>query len=184
MGLQHARQLAILIGGGPKSILECSSHLLALLVLDVSTDNRFTDSANGSRKITSAPETREPRTKFAKLLPQSVGRGSFEAIDDLGHAPGRIAFNKQVKVIRHDLKGVNRQTDPIRDFSDDRSQPFFDWTNKHGPTVLRAPDQVVLESENGTSVFGVPVGHSGDYTTARLLMQERISFGGGNSAVA
>jgi hypothetical protein len=75
-----------------------------------------------------------------------------------------------VHVVRHHFEGVDCQPEFGRLLGQRRLEPIGDRTLEDRPSVLGAPDDVVLQREDGASVLGVSAVHTSYYMTAGQLV--------------
>jgi len=177
MRLQHDRKLSLLISVGPKAKLVCVKHrLFALLAFDVFADRGFADMPHTPGIITSRPQRGKPTAKPRKFLAQHSTGLTFKTIGSLGNRKGRVTFNKEVHVIRHDFQGVNRQREVVCGILEKHFQTISDRTFKDGPTVFRTPNKVKFERENRRSILCV-TGHYSIYTQSKYLMKRQTETG-------
>lgn len=128
----------------------------ALLVLDIPANRRFGDVTNGARKVGARPQRRQTRTQVRKLLAQEAGCRSLEAIDNLGHGARRVSLDKQVNVVRHNFDFVNEKTVLGGDLVKEGLEALINGRNENWTSVLRAPDDVILEAENSPRITCIP----------------------------
>jgi len=159
VGLQHDAQLSLLVPICPEPVFEGAQHLSALLTLDVMPNGFFTNAAHCAGIITPGPEGGEARLKEREFGSQYSGTCSLDPVNDLRHRPAWVGLDKEVDVVRHDLVNVNHGINFGSDIPDDFNQTGRNVIGQHRPTVFRAPDQVVLERENGAGVFCIACPH-------------------------
>ena len=160
MRFQGSRQFPLLVDVGEQAVFESSPHLLAFLVFDVPLDNGLADGPYRACVVRATPKRRQPGSQTGKLLPQNTRCVTLESIDDLRDTTGRIGFDKQVNVVRHDFHLVNREVQFVGFFLQQNSQPSIHQIDKHLSSILRTPDNVILQAEYGTSVFTITSFHA------------------------
>jgi hypothetical protein len=121
-----------------------------------------------------------------KLLAQQAGREALQAVDDLGAPAGRVGRDEQLNVVGHDLQGVNRHRQFRRLAGEQAAQTEGDFIDQHRPAILGAPNDVVLQREERTGIFGITSVHAVYYTSAGQLIKDsrrtvRILGGCGHS---
>ena len=158
---EHDAQFAFLVGVRPKPVLECAPHLLPLLAGDVLPDGCLTDVANGTSVVASGPQTRQAGAERLELRPHLPGCVSFETVDDLRDAQGRVGLDEQVNVVGPNLNRVNSNVELRRLLDQQVPQPGGDFINKDWPAVLWAPHEVVLQTAHRVCIFPVSPFHTG-----------------------
>jgi hypothetical protein len=161
MRFEHDTKVALLVGVGPQSVLESSPHLLALLVFDVLPDGCLADVSDCPRVVRPRPQARQASSECLELFPQLLGRVALQAVDDLGNGTGWIGFHEQVNVVRHNLQGVNIDVQFHGFFDQQVPDTFGNFIDKNRTAILRTPNQVILQREDGTGIFPVSRFHTG-----------------------
>ena len=87
-----------------------------------------------------------------ELGTHNARRVGLDLRDKLGRGPTRVSLQEQVDVIGHNLEGVNRHVAQLSGFVDQFLEADLDSTDQDLPTILRTPDDVILEAENGPGV--------------------------------
>jgi hypothetical protein len=176
MRFEHRFKLSLLILVCPESELECPSHrLLSFLICDIALNRCSRDVTDRAGEVTPAPKRRQSGSQRGELLPQYPRCKSFQPVHDLGNAERWIAFHEEVNVVGHDLEGVNRHAQLSGLLIKQDPQAMLDIASQNGPSILRAPHDVILEREDGPLVFSVSVVHALDYTTDRQLVKCLVS---------
>ena len=129
---------------GLKPILEPAPHSFSLLGFDVPSYSFLAYVSDGCCVVTATPKCWQPRTQLGKLGAQIVRRTAFESIHDFGNAPARVGLDEQVHVIGHDFQCVDPQFQFLGLGAQKRPEPVFDLANENGPSVLGAPNDVIL----------------------------------------
>ena len=170
---EHDAEFALLVGVRKEPEFECPSHsLLPLLAFDVAPDTRFGDSTAGTGVVTAAPKGRQARAQRRELRAQIVGGASLEAGSQLRNTQGRVGFDEEMHVVGHDFKRVDRYAELCSDLMQQNGQALFDVSDQDGPTVLRAPHEVVLECEDRATILSV-LAHAVHYTHANGLVNNK-----------
>lgn len=163
--LQGDVEFPLLVGVREQAELECLPHgLFPPLFGDIPLDGRGRHVAYAPREVAPGPQRGEPGSERREPFPQRTGCRSLEAVDDLGHAPRRIALDEQVHVIRHHFEGVDRHPQFGRLIGEQGAELISDITDQDRAPILGAPDQVVLQREDGARVLCVTTVHATDYT--------------------
>ena len=164
MRLQGNCQFTLLVGVGEEAVFECLAHELPpLLVLDVPCHNRAGNRSNRPGVITATPKCWEPAPQFGKLLAQHPGSETLDPVDYLSDTQCRVAFYKQVNMIRHDAEVVDNHIQLATLLVNQADKPLSNLPGENRAAVLWAPHDVVLEAENCTSVFAVSGFHTALY---------------------
>ena len=174
---KHLRQRSRLRPVGFDAVAIAQQHgLFALLIFDVLADSCFGDVPDRASEIGPAPQRRKARTQVREFLAQEPGCRPLEAIDDLGNGTRRIALDKDVNVIWHHLDLVQKKAVLGRDLAEQLLEPIINGRRQNGAPVLRAPDDVILEAEDRSSVFCVPISHHAQqYTCVAHITQAQTS---------
>ena len=179
-GVVEARGLAKLAseedrlrGSRIETVFETETQLAALLPFDIFTDHGFAHRPDRTGIVATAPQRRQAGLEKRELLTQSVRAKSLQAVYDFGHADCRVAFDEQMHVVGHDLHAVNRQPQFGGLLSKQRLQPRIHRIDQYGAPVFGTPYDVVLQTENRTSIFGVSFAHASEYTPGNYLTQEK-----------
>lgn len=185
--IKHLRQESglRLVGFDPVAVAQ-NHGSTALLGFDVLSDRRLRDVPDRAREVGSRPQRRETRTQVRKLLTQEAGCRTLEAIDDLGRRARRVGLDKQVNVIRHHFHFVNEKAVLCGDLIEQNLEALIDGRNENRPTILRAPNDVILEAENSPSVVRVSrslSAHARIYTRRTSKRQHLAERKGAHSAV-
>ena len=144
-----------LVSRGIQAVFECLAHLLTLLRLDVVLNRRGCHRPHAGNEVGAAPQSRQTGTKLGELSAQNVRCVALELGGDTGRRPGRVSLYKQVNVVRHDFEGMNLrpQLRCLRFQQPFQSDSHFTFQDR--PSVLRAPDKVILQCKYRTSVLDV-----------------------------
>ena len=157
MRFKQNRKFTLLISVSPKTKFVSAKHpSLPFLVLDVFAHGRGADISDCASIITAAPESWEPGAKRGELLAKHSARVPFKPVSDLSHRPCRIALDKEMHVIRHDLQHVNCHLKFVGFFFDKLTKTHRDSIDQNWTPVFRAPDKVKLQAEDCADIFRVP----------------------------
>jgi len=171
MRLQHNAKLTGLVSVDVESEFVGAAHcLLPPLVFNISTNRCFTDMTHGTCVVTPAPQCWKPRTQRSKFSSQLTGCSSFETIYDFSNTQPRISLDKQMNVIRHNLKGMNHHLELFGNFSEQLDKPCFNISNQYASSIFWTPDEVVFERVDCSCVFAVPF-HGLEVYLRRLVSQ-------------
>ena len=158
-----------------EAIFESLNHLLPFLPVNVFADSRFTYGPHATCKIASTPKRREATAKRCKFLSQNTAGIAFQAVHNLGNASCRAMLNKQMNVIRHHFKRMNRKAKLSCLFVEKFFEPLLDSALKNFAPVFRAPYYVQFQAENSTSILCVAfiLFHEPNYMLSRYIMQAK-----------
>jgi len=151
-----------------KSIL-ARLHLLPLfLILDVFLDCLSRHCASRSNVVTTRPQCRYARPQEAKLLSKDSGAIPLELIRKMLGCIDRQCGNKQVNVVRHDLKGDDLAVNLFRFRNNQFSQARFNRSGQKLLAIFHAPNEVICNRRNTTRSLSIPaIWHVLD--TSRML---------------
>ena len=171
VGLKHDVEFPLLVPVGPKSVFECFSHSLALLCFNVFANSLFGDISNGGGIVGTGPKGWKPGPKLGKLLAEDRRRIAFEPVDDLGNTQDRLRSDEDVNVVGHNLKGFDHDLQFGGLLQKEFFQSRIHRRLKHLSTVLRTPNEVVLETVNGSGICFVSRFHVRQYTSVGKIIQ-------------
>ena len=164
------------------SVLICT-HLLAFLSRDVGFHCFFGNMPNGTAVVRPAPKRRESCRQLLELFPQYAAGPAFESKSNPCRCPCRVTLNKQVNVIRHYLKGVDRKLVVLGNTVKDLLQPCCNFVGQHFTPVFWTPDKVIFQAENRSGIFSV-FAHALYAKLCYSYCQPLIQPGGGNSSAS
>lgn len=173
---QHFFQLLLLSGGGVYPVFVATDHLLAFLVLNIFSYRRLRHRANSAYEITPTPQRGQSALQVRKLFSQSPGCGAFKPVSYLSNTERRIAFHKNVDMIRHYLQRMYLHAVAICYSMKQFLQPLIYWWHKNTAPVFRTPDNVIFETEYCPGILCVSA-HFDNYTYDRYINQHELAGG-------
>jgi len=117
--------------------------LHALLVLDVFLYCFEADASDGRHEVAIRPERRKPGSEPCVPLAKIMAGSSFHSLHDAMNPELRVAFNKHMNVVRHDLHLDDLRACILCHRFEDRLERSIDGRLEHRPPILRTPDNVV-----------------------------------------
>jgi len=123
-------------------------------------DRRGRDVPHRPGVVVPAPQGRESGPERGELLPEHSGRVALEAVDDLGHGSRGVALREKVDVIGHHFEGADLHAKLAALLGQESTQPIGDGIDQDGPTILRAPHDVVLERVGCAGVLTITSVHA------------------------
>ena len=128
-----------------------------LLVGDIPPNSLLRDCADAAHLVTAAPHAGQPRLEPRKFASQFVRREAFELRRNMRGSEARVGLDKQVNVVRHNFQRVNRGVQFLRFAIKQLPQSLLDGTNEYFESVLRTPDEVILERVQGSDADSVAI---------------------------
>ena len=122
-------------------------HLLTFLRLNVMLDCRSCHTADTGDVIRPTPKGRQPRAKAGEFSTKYLGTKTFELCHNMCWCLCRLRLYEKVNVVRHYLKAVYNSLHLIRLLTEKFLQSISYITNKHRPTVLWTPNQMILQGK-------------------------------------
>ena len=114
-----------------KKVFVRAQHIhTRLLHFDVALHGFFGDMTNRPNVAASTPQTRQTGTQVRVFLAQHPGSKTLELICKTLRGIGRVAFDKQVNVVGHDLKGINLYPQIFRFLIQLETQLVCNFTNQ------------------------------------------------------
>jgi hypothetical protein len=110
-----------------------------------------------------------------ELLTQDVGGESLKPCGNFSHAARGVGFDKQMNVVGHYFQRMNGYSNLLRFEPQQRLKPSFDRPGENRAAIFWAPDEMIFQTKNSSSVFGVTI-HKPDYfTPAENLIKRKGS---------
>jgi len=168
--LKARRKLTPLAGVGEESELERLDQLLTRLIFNVFANGSLANVAYRPGVVAASPESRYSAPERRELPPEKSGRATLKRIHDACWRCSGISLNKQMNVIRHYLPCMNCPVVFRSNFIEYFVESASDVVNQNRSSILRAPNQVVLQAEDCGSIFSVSVAH------ASILYRSQLSI--------
>jgi hypothetical protein len=150
-------QLSDLLVIRAKEVLVRAKHILTrLLHFDIALDAFFGNVADCANGISYAPQTRKSGTQLRKLLTQPPRSVSLELVCKALWRFGRVTFDKQANVVRHDFKRLNRYFQFLSLLIKQGAQFLGNLTHQHLAPILRTPDQMIFQGVNASCIAAMP----------------------------
>ena len=137
-----AREHDLLLGRRCEAVAVCHLGRL-LLILDVTADHLKRRSAHRRAEPRVRPKRREASKRWELLAEQAAGT-ALEELDDLRERQTWVDLDQEVHVIGHDLESKHLDPALSTDLANDLLEMCSDGTDQDTPSILRAPDEVVL----------------------------------------
>jgi hypothetical protein len=157
---QEVKSLGLL-GCWAKEVLISSKHDLALmgwgyptpfLRFNVVPDCFFGYLPNRANVVTTTPQAWQTGAERRVLLPEDPGGKTLELVGKMLRSFRWVALDKQVNVIRHNLKRLDRYAQLFRLLIQQRTQILRDFAHQDAEPVFWTPDQVIFQRENAARI--------------------------------
>jgi hypothetical protein len=183
--LKRAFERSGLFRRGQQFQLDGEFHLAALLLLNVVLDRFRRDVSGAANIVRTAPQRWQARTQMWELIAQDAGGVAFELIGELLRRVDRQAIYKQVQVIGQHFKRLNSAVQFGCLLVQQFLQPLRNHTRQHLATVLRTPDEVVIDGREAASNVAIPFStHVLQYSTLFDKRQRTNNVGGRASSAS
>jgi hypothetical protein len=114
-------------------------------------------------------------TTIAGQRRRNVHQGCDKPCGHFSHAARGVGFDKQMNVVGHYFQRMNGYSNLLRFEPQQRLKPSFDRPGENRAAIFWAPDEMIFQTKNSSSVFGVTI-HKPDYfTPAENLIKRKGS---------
>jgi len=145
VGVEHDQQITDLYLGGIEPEPVRASHLLSLLVLYVHFDNTLRGMATSPDIVRATPESGESAPEHRKFNPKLVTCEALELSGNVVRGKSWRSGHEYVNMIRHDLNGLNSDTEFGGFLFKENRESFGNTTNKDFASVFWTPNEVVVD---------------------------------------
>src|SRR5579859_286688 len=152
-----------------------------LLRLDIGFHSLFRDCPDTADVVAAAPQAGQTRTQFGILLPQLPRGEALELIRQAMRSLTGWGREKQVDVVGHDFKRLNRHLQLRRFLLQQFSQIGFNSAYQNLTSVLGTPDQVILEGVD-RACAAPSVSHTISLAEHSIFVNHRTYSKGGDAA--
>ena len=110
-----------------------------------------------------------------ELLTQNVGGESLKPCGHFSPAAPGVGGDKQMNVVGHYFQRMNRYSNLLRFEPQQRLKPSFDWPGENRAAIFWAPEEMIFQTKNSSTVFGVTIHKSDYHAPAENLIQRKAS---------
>ncbi len=128
-----------------------------VLVLYIGHDCFIGDCARGGAEVPAAPEmpAPEPFVQFGEVLQELSGRLALDVLRDLGYGNLRWYGDEHMDMLLRYMAADDVDAVGVADFSHQVAQADGNTSLQDGLSVLRRPDQVIFEVEDGVGAGSI-----------------------------